>query len=51
VQGKGSNTNQNVPSFLVKTYEIVNDPATDSIICWNQEGNGFVVKQVNTFSD
>ena len=36
-----------IPSFLVKTYEIVCDPSSDNIITWNSEGNGFIVKQVN----
>ena len=47
----GTNAHANVPSFLVKTYEIVCDPESDDIICWNEEGNGFVVKRVNEFSD
>lgn len=41
----------NIPSFLLKTYDIVNDPATNDIICWNEENNGFIVKQVNVFAD
>lgn len=46
-----TNTNVQVPSFLVKTYDIVCDPASDDIIAWNKEGSAFTVKQVNKFSD
>ena len=47
----GTNTNANVPSFLVKTYDIVCDPQSDDIIAWNEEGDAFTVKQVNKFAD
>lgn len=40
-----------IPSFLVKTYDFVNDHSFDDIICWNDEGDGFIVKQVNKFSE
>ena len=46
-----TNTNANIPSFLVKTYDIINDPELDDIISWNADGNGFIVRQVNKFSD
>ena len=47
-----------VPAFLVKTYEILNvnkyfllkNPQYEDIICWNDEGNAFIVKNVNEFS-
>ena len=51
IKNGGTNTNINVPSFLVKTYDIVCDPQSDDIIAWNEEGNAFIVKQVNKFSD
>ena len=41
----------NIPSFLVKTYDFVEEPDLDHIICWNADGNGFIVKQVNQFSE
>ena len=47
----GTNTHVNIPSFLPKAYEIVNDSATNEIIAWNEDGNGFIVKNVNKFSD
>lgn len=43
----GTNMHVNIPSFLLKTYEIVQDTSSDEIISWNEEGNGFIVKQVN----
>ncbi|CAK81809.1 unnamed protein product (macronuclear) [Paramecium tetraurelia] len=33
----------NVPSFLMKTYEILENPSLSHIITWNQEGNAFIV--------
>ena len=47
----GTNTHVNVPMFLLKTYDIVCDPASDEIISWNADGASFVVWQVNMFSD
>lgn len=41
----------NIPSFLMKTYEIISDPETNEVVSWNEEGEGFVVKQVNKFQD
>eukprot|EP00347_Sterkiella_histriomuscorum_P021892 403332401 len=41
----------NVPSFLLKTYDIVNDPIYDKIICWNETDDGFIVKQPNEFAE
>ncbi|CDW71178.1 hsf-type dna-binding domain containing protein [Stylonychia lemnae] len=41
----------NVPSFLLKTYDIVNDPIYDNIICWNETEDGFIVKQPNEFAE
>ncbi|XP_010279495.1 PREDICTED: heat stress transcription factor B-3-like [Nelumbo nucifera] len=31
------------PPFLLKTYMLVEDPATDGIISWNADGTAFVV--------
>jgi hypothetical protein len=45
----GTNMHVNVPSFLMKTYEIISDPLTNDIVAWNDEGEGFVVKHVNKF--
>jgi heat shock transcription factor len=31
------------PPFLTKTYEMVDDPVTNSIVSWNQSGHSFIV--------
>ncbi|KAK2362582.1 heat stress transcription factor B-2b [Trifolium repens] len=36
--------------FLLKTYMLVEDPATDDVISWNEEGSAFVVWQPAEFS-
>jgi len=35
----------------MKTYEILENPVYQDIICWNKEGNAFIVKKVNDFSE
>lgn len=40
----------NPPPFLLKTYMLVQDPATDHIISWNPDGTAFVVWQPAEFS-
>lgn len=38
------------PPFLTKTYEIVDDPSTDSIVSWNRGGQSFVVWDPHAFA-
>lgn len=38
------------PPFLLKTYMLVEDPATDGVISWNGEGTAFVVWQPAEFA-
>ncbi|KAJ1429989.1 Winged helix-like DNA-binding domain superfamily [Sesbania bispinosa] len=38
------------PPFLLKTYMLVEDPATDDVISWNVEGTAFVVWQPAEFA-
>ncbi|XP_051119175.1 heat shock factor protein HSF30 [Andrographis paniculata] len=38
------------PPFLIKTFEMVEDPATDSVISWNAAKNSFIVWDSHTFS-
>ncbi|CAH8388608.1 unnamed protein product [Eruca vesicaria subsp. sativa] len=38
------------PPFLVKTFEIVEDPNTDHIVSWNRGGTSFVVWDLHSFS-
>jgi HSF-type DNA-binding len=36
--------------FVVKTYRMVNDPATDSVIAWGKDNNSLVVRDPFVFS-
>lgn len=36
--------------FVVKTYRMVNDPATDSVITWGKDNNTFIVMDPFVFS-
>lgn len=38
------------PPFLLKTYMLVEDPATDDVISWNAKGTAFVVWQPPEFA-
>ncbi|XP_072957529.1 heat stress transcription factor A-1-like [Typha angustifolia] len=38
------------PPFLSKTYDMVDDPATDEIVSWGRENNSFVVWNPPEFS-
>lgn len=38
-----SSTAATPPPFLMKTYEMVDDGSTDSIVSWSQDGRSFVV--------
>lgn len=38
------------PPFLVKTYKVVEDPTTDKVISWNEDGTGFIVWQPAEFA-
>ncbi|EXC04082.1 Heat stress transcription factor B-3 [Morus notabilis] len=38
------------PPFLLKTYMLVEDPVTDDVISWNEEGTAFVVWQPAEFA-
>lgn len=40
----------NPPPFLLKTYMLVEDPATDGVISWNTDGTAFVVWQPAEFA-
>lgn len=59
-----SKPQSSVPAFLLKTYEIIEvytlyiiylyygqDPEYHDIVCWNEEGDAFIVKNVTEFSD
>lgn len=36
--------------FLTKTYELVEDPSSDSVVSWSQSGCSFVVWNPNDFA-
>ncbi|KAG8635945.1 hypothetical protein MANES_16G081500v8 [Manihot esculenta] len=38
------------PPFMTKTYEMVEDPLTDSVVSWNRGRNGFIVWDSYKFS-
>ncbi|KAF5743182.1 heat shock factor protein HSF30 isoform X2 [Tripterygium wilfordii] len=38
------------PPFLTKTFEMVEDPSTDSVVCWSKSRNSFVVCDSHKFS-
>uniref|UniRef100_A0A0E9V4R7 HSF-type DNA-binding domain-containing protein n=1 Tax=Anguilla anguilla TaxID=7936 RepID=A0A0E9V4R7_ANGAN len=40
----------NVPAFLIKLWTLVEDPDTDSLICWSQSGTTFHVFDQARFS-
>jgi heat shock transcription factor, other eukaryote len=43
-EGTGSSSQRWVPTpFLTKTYQLVEDPAVDDVISWNEDGSAFVV--------
>ncbi|KAB1215271.1 Heat stress transcription factor B-2b [Morella rubra] len=45
VQGAGTGESQRtLPTpFLIKTYQLVDDPAVDDLISWNDDGSTFIV--------
>ncbi|KAK2651861.1 hypothetical protein Ddye_011717 [Dipteronia dyeriana] len=38
------------PPFLLKTYMLIEDPATDDVVSWNEDGTTFVVWQTAEFA-
>ena len=45
----GNNNTNTVPPFLSKTYDMVDDPSTDSVVSWSSSNNSFVVWNVPEF--
>lgn len=42
--------NSSSPPFLNKTYDMVDDPSTDSVVSWSKSNNSFVVLNVPEFA-
>ncbi|CAI9772712.1 unnamed protein product [Fraxinus pennsylvanica] len=42
--GSGGDSQRSVPTpFLTKTYQLVDDPCSDELISWNEDGTTFIV--------
>ncbi|XP_039036960.1 heat stress transcription factor A-1e-like [Hibiscus syriacus] len=39
-----------VPPFLSKTFDVVDDPSTNSVVSWSSSNNSFVVWKVPEFA-
>jgi heat shock transcription factor, other eukaryote len=39
------------PPFLTKTFDLVEDPATDAVLSWSRAGNSFIVWDPHVFAD
>merc|ERR1719296_457695 len=40
-----------VPSFLLKLWSIVDNPATDSLVSWSRSGTAFIIKDTSQFTN
>ncbi|KAK4482847.1 hypothetical protein RD792_010019 [Penstemon davidsonii] len=38
------------PPFLSKTYDLVDDPNTDDVVCWSRGNNSFIVRDPQNFA-
>jgi hypothetical protein len=48
--GVAANGGGGPPPFLMKTYEMVDDPATDDVVSWGPGSNSFVVWSTPEFA-
>ncbi|KAI4332460.1 hypothetical protein L6164_017366 [Bauhinia variegata] len=47
-EGQGSSSS--LPPFLTKTYEMVDDPSSDSVVSWSASNRSFIVWNPPEFS-
>ncbi|XP_029130305.1 heat stress transcription factor B-2b-like [Cajanus cajan] len=46
-----SESQRSIPTpFLTKTYQLVDDPAADDLISWNEDGTSFIVRRPAEFT-
>lgn len=50
MEGASWNSSVCVAPFLSKTYDMVDDPSTDSVVSWGEHNNTFVVWNVPQFA-
>lgn len=43
MQGSGESQRSLPTPFLIKTFQLVDDPAVDDLISWNEDGSTFIV--------
>lgn len=49
--GSGGESQRSVPTpFLTKTYQLVEDPAINDVISWNDDGSTFIVWNTTVFA-
>ncbi|KAK6775191.1 hypothetical protein RDI58_026192 [Solanum bulbocastanum] len=48
--GDGAKREPGIAPFVTKTYDMVEDPNTNSIICWSSSGTSFIIWDHNRFS-
>ncbi|XP_067627192.1 heat shock factor protein isoform X3 [Eurosta solidaginis] len=45
-----SETGAGVPAFLAKLWRLVDDPDTNSLICWSKDGRSFIIQNQAQFA-